>query len=645
MADNASLNQSRHNILPKVDHDRNFLAHNYSSPQLAKNKPKESTLTDVSLRKKFAAADLTQKLKNRKPTFSRADSASNGFSSKLKYNNDSPVGSPATQSSKLNKLPFSQSMRDLTYGQSFDENEEEEGEEVLIIPEDDEPDREDLSAGAISSRSSLPTSQDKSIRTPLDAHRKFMSSAKEKDTLGNLKTIGEQRALYMEVDEYGFSKEMSASVTTEVEEDHDDSSFNIKQAILSPLTKLNSFFFLSALSNGEKKPDEIKPKNKKKKKDKTLASKPVFDLIDRGLQVLFPPPEEPPVPKKPDKLKKEQLTLETVFNNGGDFSMSMDETETQAEPLKLPPITAPKQSPSPFYLKALDQKTKQFISSYSSEVSPPLSVSSGTRARIRAEVDANLTHNQTSSQLPGEDDLLQVEFNHGTNSYVDMEMARNQANEAKFGRYQRAYHVEDLVADNWSTFSERHLTAIEGATAGQCIPAIYIPHTDEHRSILFKKLGLGMPAGVVLAAPNYPQIFSVMTDRNSQYPHISNTHAALPTTIRFIAEKEMKERERLQEDRNNAVGSALSPVVRPISASASKSPLPESSQPSPMYEDSRQGADKGAREKLRSHLQKRWMVDKEGDLEAQRRLKDYFVKAQSEEKKILNTYLSAMDDW
>eukprot|EP01035_Chromulina_nebulosa_P023950 gene23950-31087_t len=81
--------------------------------------------------------------------------------------------------------------------------------------------------------------------------------------------------------------------------------------------------------------------------------------------------------------------------------MSMDETETQAEPLKLPPITAPKQSPSPFYLKALDQKTKQFISSYSSEVSPPLSVSSGTRARIRAEVDANLTHNQTSSQLPG----------------------------------------------------------------------------------------------------------------------------------------------------------------------------------------------------------------------------------------------------
>jgi hypothetical protein len=51
----------------------------------------------------------------------------------------------ATQSSKLNKLPFSPSMRDLTYGQSFDENEEEEGEEVLIIPEDDEPDREDLS--------------------------------------------------------------------------------------------------------------------------------------------------------------------------------------------------------------------------------------------------------------------------------------------------------------------------------------------------------------------------------------------------------------------------------------------------------------------------------------------------------------------
>ena len=54
----------------------------------------------------------------------------------------------ATQSNKSNKAPFSPSMRNLTFGQSFDENEEgeeEEGGEVLVIPEDDEPDREDLS--------------------------------------------------------------------------------------------------------------------------------------------------------------------------------------------------------------------------------------------------------------------------------------------------------------------------------------------------------------------------------------------------------------------------------------------------------------------------------------------------------------------
>ena len=42
----------------------------------------------------------------------------------------------------------------------------------------------------------------------------------------------------------------------------DSSSFNIKEAILSPLTKLNSFFFLSALTNGEKKPEKIKKKKK-----------------------------------------------------------------------------------------------------------------------------------------------------------------------------------------------------------------------------------------------------------------------------------------------------------------------------------------------------------------------------------------------
>ena len=43
-----------------------------------------------------------------------------------------------------------------------------------------------------------------------------------------------------------------------------------------------------------------------------------------------------------------------------------------------------------------------------------------------------------------------------------------------------------------------------------------------------------------------------------------------------------------------------------------------------------QSTDKTAREKLRSYLQKRWTVDKEGEIEAQRRLKDYFAKAETE---------------
>ena len=55
----------------------------------------------------------------------------------------------------------------------------------------------------------------------------------------------------------------------------------------------------------------------------------------------------------------------------GDFSMPVEDSDTHTEPLKLPPISAAKQSPSPLYMKALDQKTKLFISRYS--ISPYIS--------------------------------------------------------------------------------------------------------------------------------------------------------------------------------------------------------------------------------------------------------------------------------
>ena len=557
--------------------------------------------------------------------------------------------------------------------------------------------------------------------------------------------------------------------------------------------------------------------------------------VDSGLQVLFPPPGAPPPPPKAERIRKEAISLETVFNNGellradidDGFDLDDDEfyklvgmvppsqsSEERSQPdesvnesvhrlvepwtgldalslhtglssvgnshieslelcnlsiadrhtggvlqhhfyspsaaggeqlssfaesdalaedgLKLPPIAqswrdsnpaaSASPSPKPLYLKAVDDKTRRFINSLSespAQGSRPATVSAGTLARIRSEQDAralagipqttslpNFSPFLPSNHLPTvkgaspspstsiasnlEEDL-RLEFQHSTNSYVDSEMARNIANQAKFGRYQRTYHVDDVVTEHWNTFSERHISAIEAATAGNCVPTIYLPHGDEEKGVNpnpiesvkdatkkirnsdvgegedddddddddeFKKLGL--QSGVVLAAKTYSDVWGVLTDRNSSYPHISNSHPTLPTTIRFTAEREMKERERLREDlnefgghlteRSGSAGSARSVnpgpgnMQSPASAISKPSPAPS---PSPLREVASEvrKMEKVARDKLLSQMKKRWQVDIEGELEAQKRVQEYLEKSQQEEKKILHEYLSVMDDW
>jgi len=676
-----------------------------------------------------------------------------------------------------------------------------------------------------------------SFKSPLEAHQSFMRSAKEKDTLSNLKAIGAGKALYMKRDEYGFD----ASALEEGDEDEkedenaDESLGGLEKEDRSEASvasfagvKLPSFYFLSALTaltgssstDNDHGEDGQKTRRGRKKKDKTLAAKPLMAAVDKVLQVLFPPPEDPPIPVPPDKLRKQQLTLQNVFDAGellhanidpntqisdlqfrqllglpetdgtaeqkskNDRSGSVDEDEegddeeeeeegqgqreqdtaftpartvsslgsasssssfailnssvkdrhsggvlqhhfyspssqgkdTQDTPLRLPVIARPPpqtSDPPPLYHKALDQSTREYLAGLGDDSGDgSAAVSSSARARILAAKDlmasspsvaSSITsvsprlalRSQSSSSLPplhaahsvgsgggsatGEDaeDHPNIVFQHSTNSYIDAEMSRDTANQAKYGMYQRAYNVEDLVAHNWQAFSHRHLAAIEANTTGNCPPAIFIPHgaeevpdekdggdlvadkatssnskarktndnedgnngdneEDDDEEDEFSKLGLGrdspgLQAGVVLAAASYPDVWGVLTSPCPKYPHISSLHPSLPTTLSASAffnstpqlleaeakqQRKKQQKEQLQEQQK--VASVALQVKR---------------------------EEKAARDRLLQKLHSRWTGDREGDVAAASRVKKYVQQSQQEEKQILDEYLQAMDDW
>jgi hypothetical protein len=142
-------------------------------------------------------------------------------------------------------------------------------------------------------------------------------------------------------------------------------------------------------------------------------------------------------------------------------------------------------------LKALEPKTKQYIASLGDASSPRLP------PLLRpANTSFSLVEERPAESSPLEE-TPRKEFQHSTNSFVDQEMRRRQSNQARFGRYQRTYNVEDVVSENWSSFSDRHLAAIERATAGggTCVPTIYVPHGrengQEEGSVLSGWLGHG----------------------------------------------------------------------------------------------------------------------------------------------------------
>jgi hypothetical protein len=93
-----------------------------------------------------------------------------------------------------------------------------------------------------------------------------------------------------------------------------------------------------------------------------------------------------------------------------------------------------------------------------------------------------------------------------------------------------------------------------------------------------------------------------MTDPHEQYPHVSNRHNAVV---------------RLQRD--------------------------EQRLPSDSVEIMRQK--KLARDRLEEKLKHRWEGDKVGELEEQRRVREYLQKSKLEEKRIMENYFKDLDEW